>query len=88
MRLDWDMNSMATPELRDSRAAVAALVVDVSLVESFSNRFRYPQHINLLELEAVTSQWTVVSEIVVCSVWSTAELFLDQCAKGVPAADV
>ena len=33
-------------------------------------------------------QWTVVSEIVVCFVWSTAELFLDHCANVAPAADV
>ena len=55
VRLDWDMNSMPTPELRDSRAAVAGLVVDLPWVESFSYRFRYPQHFNLLELEALIS---------------------------------
>ena len=55
MRLDWDINSTLPPELRDSRAAVAALVVDLPWVESFSYRFRYPQHINLLELEALIS---------------------------------
>ena len=32
--------------------------------------------------------WTVVSEIVVCFVWSTVESFLDQCARGAPAVDV
>ena len=30
--------------------------------------------------------WTEVSEIVVCSVWSTAESFSDQCARDAPAA--
>ena len=55
MRLDWGLNSMPTPELRDSRAAVTGLVVDLPWVESFSYRFRYPQHINLLELEALIS---------------------------------
>ena len=55
MRLDWDTNSIPTPELRDSRAAVAGLVVDVPWVESFSYRVRYPQQINLLELEALIS---------------------------------
>ena len=42
VRLDWDMNSTPPPELRDSRAAVAGLVVDLPSVESFSYRFRYP----------------------------------------------
>ena len=41
--------------LRDSRAAVAGLVVDLPWVESVSYRFRYPQHINFLELEALIS---------------------------------
>ena len=86
------MNSMPTLELRDSRAAVAGLVVDLPWVESFSYRFRYPQHINFLNSRPASASfegwWTVVSEIVVCSVWSTAELFLDQCVRGAPAADV
>ena len=55
VRLDWDTNSMPTPELGDSRAAVPGLVVDVPWVESFSYRVRYPLHINLLELEALIS---------------------------------
>ena len=42
-------------ELQDSRVAVAGLVVDLPWVESFSYRFQYPQHINLLELEALIS---------------------------------
>ena len=40
-------------EYRDSRAAMARLVVDLPSVESFSYRFRYLQHINFLELEAL-----------------------------------
>ena len=55
VRLDWDTGSMRPPEFRDSRAAVAGLVVDLPWVESFSYRFRHPQHINLLELEALIS---------------------------------
>ena len=47
VRLDWDW--LPPPELRDSRAAVAGLVVDLPY------RFRHPQHINLLELEALIS---------------------------------
>ena len=46
---------MPPPEFRDSRAAVARLVVDLPWVESFAHRFRHPQHINLLELEALIS---------------------------------
>ena len=42
-------------EVRDARAAVAGLVVDLPWVGSFSYRFRHPQHINLLELEALIS---------------------------------
>ena len=53
VRLDW--NTMPPPEIRDSRAAVAGFVVDLPSVESFSHRFRHPQHINLLELEALIS---------------------------------
>ena len=61
VRLDWDTGSMPPPEFRDSRAAVAGLVVDLPWVESFSYRFRHPQHINLLELEALISlfRWLV-----------------------------
>ena len=55
VRLDWDTGSTPPPEFRDSRAAVARLVVDLPWVESFSYRFRHPQHINLLELEALIS---------------------------------
>ena len=55
VRLDWDLNSMPPPEFRDSRAAMAGLVVDLPWVESFSCRFRYSQHIHLLELEAPIS---------------------------------
>ena len=90
MTLDWDTNSMPTPELRDSRAAVVRLVLDLQWVESFSYRFRYPQHVNLLELEALISLirglWDRGLGIVVCTVWATADLFLDQCVKGAPAA--
>ena len=46
---------MHPPEFRDTRAAVAALVVDLPWVESFSYRLQHPQHINLLELEALIS---------------------------------
>ena len=46
---------MHPPEFRDSRAAVAGLVVDFPWVESFSYRFRLLQHVNLLELEALVS---------------------------------
>ena len=46
------MNPLEFPDLR---AAVAGLVVDLPWVESFSYRFRHPQHINLLELEALIS---------------------------------
>ena len=53
--LDWDTSSMPPPEVRDSRATVTGLVVDLPWVESFSYRFRYPQHINLPELEALIS---------------------------------
>ena len=55
VRLGWDTGSMLPPEFRDSRAAVAGLVVDLPWVEGFSYRFRHPQHINLLELEALMS---------------------------------
>ena len=55
VRLDWDLSSMPTPELRDSQAAVARLVVDLPWVESFSYCFRYPQHMNLLELDVLIS---------------------------------
>ena len=55
MRLDWDSSSMLPPKLQDSGAAVAGLVVDLPWVESFSYRFRYFQHINPLELEALIS---------------------------------
>ena len=64
-------------------SGVPGLVVDLPWVESFSFCFRYPQHINFLDLKPSSASfegwWTVVSEIVVCSDWSTAELFLDQC---------
>ena len=53
VRLDWDADSMHPPEFRDSRVAVAGAVVDLPWVECFSYRFRHPQHINLLELEAL-----------------------------------
>ena len=46
---------MPPPKLRDSRAVVAGLVVYLPWVESFSYRFRYRQHINLLEFEALIS---------------------------------
>ena len=51
--LDW--NTMPPLEIRDSRAAVDGLLVDLLGVESFSYRFRHPQHMNLLELEALIS---------------------------------
>ena len=44
VRLDWDMSSMHSPELPDSRAAVAGLVVDLPWVESFSFRLRCSTH--------------------------------------------
>ena len=55
VRVDWDTGSLPPPEFRDSRAAAAGFVVDLPWVESFSYRFRHPQHVNLLELEALTS---------------------------------
>ena len=54
-KVDWSTGSMLPPEFRDSRAAVAGLVVDLPWDESFSYRFRHPQQINLLELEALIS---------------------------------
>ena len=87
VRLDWDMNSTLPLELRDSRAAVAGLVVDLLWVERFSYRFRYPQQINLTEMEVLINLIRGPAARV-CSVWSTAKLFLDQCARVVPAADV
>ena len=54
-RLDWDTGSMPPPEFRDSRAAVAGLLVYLPWVESFSYRFRHPQHVNFLEVETLTS---------------------------------
>ena len=92
VRLDWDLSSMPTPELRDSQAAVARLVVDLPWVESFSYCFRYPQHMNLLELDVLISlirglvDRGLGNRRVLCM--STAELFLDQCVSGAPAADV
>ena len=82
VRLNWSTGSMPSPEFRDSQAAVAGLVMDLRWVESFSHRFRHPRHVNLLELEALISLIrglvTVVSEIVVCFVWSPVESFVDQ----------
>ena len=49
VRLDWETGSMLP------RVAVAGLVVDLAWVERFSYRFRHPQQINLLELEALIS---------------------------------
>ena len=46
---------LCPPEFLDLRAAMARLVVDLPWVESFSYRFRYPQHVNLLELEVLIS---------------------------------
>ena len=92
VRPDWDTNSTHPLEFRDSRAAVAALVVDLQWVESFSYRFQHPQHINLLELEALISLIRVQvdrglgNRRVLCLL--SAELFLDQCARNVQAVDV
>ena len=93
VRLVWDTGLMHPLEFRDSGAAVAGLVVDLPWVEIFSYRFRHLQRFYLHELEAFVSLipgswWTMVSEIVVCIVWSTAKSFLDQCAKVVPTVDV
>ena len=50
-RLCSKARSTHPPEFRDSRAA--ASVVNLPWVESFSYRFQHPQHVNLLELEAL-----------------------------------
>ena len=83
---------MPRPELRDSRATVARLVVDLPWVESFSYPFRYPQHINLLELEALISlirglvDRGLGNRRVLCLVDS--RVVLASVCKGPPAADV
>ena len=56
VRVDWDMNSMPRPELRDSRADAGRIGGGFAVGRKASLAvFWYPQHINLLELEALIS---------------------------------